>query len=174
MVGGREAYDVAFSRDGLGAQQARRQRAGLALGMVLLLVLLDSAVVVDEDEGVGEGRVLGAVGARVAGAEVALSRVSQAQRGVLAQDGAQRGRSRAAWSATAFPAGLCRTSACSLEAAGPGGSLPRALVAMRRHQHPGAAQQVVAAVRDVVEDWLGHGGQSPMQAPAWAQRGYLT
>ena len=76
VVVGREGYDIAFACRTLGAQEAGGERAILGGLVVMGLLLFDSGEVVDEDKGAVVVGVDVALGSLVAGAEVALLRLS--------------------------------------------------------------------------------------------------
>lgn len=67
-----EGEDVAPAGDGLGLEQEGGNVILLGLGVILLLLLLDGAVVVDKGEGVLILRVAVALRALITGAQVAL------------------------------------------------------------------------------------------------------
>jgi hypothetical protein len=68
VVGGREADDIAFSSDGLGAEQAGGQGSIFLVGVVLFLLFFDGTVVVDKDKRVFEFGIVLAICPGVAGA----------------------------------------------------------------------------------------------------------
>lgn len=72
MVLRREGEDVAAAGDGLGLEQEGGNVILVGLGVILLLLLLDGAVVVDKGEGVLILRVAVALGALIARAQVTL------------------------------------------------------------------------------------------------------
>ena len=76
VVVGREGYDVAFSCRTLCTKEAGGERAILGRLVVVGLLLFHSGEIVDEDEGAVVVRVDIALGSFVAGAEVALLRLS--------------------------------------------------------------------------------------------------
>lgn len=76
MVGGREGDDIAFSSNSFCAEQSGGQGSFFAVRVVAFLLLLDSTVVVDENEGAVKLRILLAVGPCVSRTQIALSRVN--------------------------------------------------------------------------------------------------